>query len=83
MERRVGDKAPTPATGGRGRRPQGGLPKLIQCPFEVWIDGAPCDRFYDVRDAIAAARAVKRDNPKLAVVVSDMRTRKLVVEIEA
>jgi hypothetical protein len=32
--------------------------KLIECPFEVRIDGVVHDQFYNVRDALASARAV-------------------------
>jgi hypothetical protein len=38
-----------------GERPA----KLIECPFVVRIDGAAYDQFYDVRDALASARAAK------------------------
>ena len=82
MERGVDAKSAKSAMIGRGRRPQGDPTKLVQHSFGVWIAGTPCDQFYDLRDAIAAAQFVKRDNPKLAVVVSDFRTRKLMVEIE-
>ncbi len=56
--------------------------KLIKCPFEVRIDGEPHDRFYDLRDAMASGRVAKLDNPNASVVVVDVTTRKLVVEIE-
>jgi hypothetical protein len=55
--------------------------KLIECPFDVKIDGVPYDRFYDVRDALAVARAIKRKNPSAAVVVTDTTTSKLVIDI--
>ena len=57
--------------------------KLIKCPFEVRIDGAPHDQFYDLRDAIASARTAKRSNPQSIVVVTDVRTGTLVFEVEA
>ena len=56
--------------------------KLIKCPFEVRIDGEPHDRFYDLRDAMASGRVAKRNNPMSIVVIADVTTRKLVVEIE-
>ena len=55
--------------------------KLVACPFEVRIDGALHDRFYDLRDAVTSARIAKRDNPTRAVVVTDVRTRKVVFEL--
>ena len=57
--------------------------KLIKCPFEVRIDGAPNDQFYDLRDAMASARIAKRNNPMSIVLVADVRTGKLVFEVEA
>jgi hypothetical protein len=56
--------------------------KLIKCPFEVRIDGALYDQFYDVRDALASARAAKRNKLGSTVVVTDVRTRKLVIEVK-
>ena len=56
--------------------------KLVACPFEVRIDGALHDRFYDLRDAVTSARIAKRDNPTRAVVVIDVRTGKIVFELE-
>jgi hypothetical protein len=57
--------------------------KLIKCPFEVRIDSAPHDRFYDLRDATTSARIAKRKNPMSIVVVTDTRTGKLMIELEA
>ena len=57
--------------------------KLIKCPFEVRIDGAPHDRFYDLRDAMASARIAKRDNPMSIVSVVDVTTGKLMIEVKA
>jgi hypothetical protein len=57
-------------------------PKLVACPFEVRVDGASHDRFYDVRDAMMSARALKKRNPSATVLVVDTRTRKLVIEID-
>ncbi len=55
--------------------------KLVDCPFEVRIDGLSHDQFYDLRDAIASARAVKRSRPSSAIVVTDARTEKLLLEV--
>jgi hypothetical protein len=57
--------------------------KLIKCPFEVRIDGAPHDQFYDLRDAAASARIAKRKNPVSIVVVIDVTTEKMMIEVEA
>ncbi len=57
-------------------------PKLVACPFEVRADGLTHDRFYDVRDAMMSARALKKGNPSATVLVIDTRTRKIVIEIE-
>ena len=57
--------------------------KLIKCPFEVRIDGEPHDRFYDLRDAMASGRVAKLGNPKASVVVVDVTTGKLMIEVEA
>jgi hypothetical protein len=43
----------------RTASPQPCRTKLIECPFEVHIDGVSRDQFYDVRDATAAARTAK------------------------
>jgi hypothetical protein len=56
--------------------------KLVSCPFEVHVDGARRDQFYDVRDATASARLAKRVNPRACVVVMDARTGKLVAEMQ-
>jgi hypothetical protein len=40
------------------------------------------DQFYDVHDAVASARQAKRDKPRSTVVVTDVRTGKLVIEVE-
>jgi hypothetical protein len=56
--------------------------KLVKCPFDDWIDGALHDSFYDVRDALGHALVAKRNNPKSTIVVSDMRTGRLTLEVE-
>jgi hypothetical protein len=57
-------------------------PRLVACPFEVRVDGGTHDRFYDVRDAMASARAYKTKNLSATVLVVDSRTGKLVIEID-
>jgi hypothetical protein len=65
------------------KRADGARPvKLIECPFVVRIDGMVYDQFYDVRDALASARAAKKDKLSSSVVVTDVRTDKLVIEVE-
>jgi hypothetical protein len=56
--------------------------RIIKCPMEVRINGALHDQFYDVRDAIASARIAKRNNPTSLVVVTDVKTGKLIIEFE-
>ena len=51
-----------------------GLTKLIDHPFVVQINGQPLDEFYDVRDAIGAARRAKRDHPFATIAVVDIRS---------
>ncbi len=51
--------------------------------FEVRIDGGPHDQFYDLRDAAASARIAKQKNPVSIVVVIDVTTGKLMIEVEA
>jgi hypothetical protein len=41
------------------------------------------NQFYNLRDATASARIAKRKNPMSIVVVADMRTGKLMIELEA
>ncbi len=60
-----------------------GQSRLIECPFEVRVDGAVYDRFYDVRDAVASARAIKKTRLSASIVVTDGRTGKLVIEVQA
>lgn len=55
---------------------------LSECPFKVRIDDAAYDRLYDVRDAVASTRAAKRKKLGSIVVVTDVRTDKLVIEVE-
>ena len=57
--------------------------KFIECPFEVCIDGRLHDQFYDLRDATTSARSAKQSYPGSTVTVTDARTRKLVIQIEA
>jgi len=50
------------------------------CIAGTWL--GPHDQFYDLRDAIASARSAKRSNPMSIVVIADVRTGKLVFEID-
>lgn len=59
-----------------------GQSRLIECPFEVRVDGAVYDR-YDVRDALASARAAKKTRLSASIVVTDGRTGKLVIKVQA
>ncbi len=56
---------------------------MIECPFEVRVDGVVFDRFYDVRDTVASARAIKKTRLSASIVVTDGRTGKLVIEVQA
>jgi hypothetical protein len=56
--------------------------KLVECPYEVRIDGVLRDQFYDVRDAIAVARTIKQKNPTSTVIIVDVRTGKVAIEFE-
>jgi hypothetical protein len=80
MEADADDKAGEKASRNQ-RRTSGGRSRLIECPFEVRVDGVVHDRFYDVRDAVASARAVKKTKLSATVVVTDVRTGKLVIEV--
>jgi hypothetical protein len=60
--------------------PHGG--KLIPCPYAVIVDGRVRDQFYDVRDAVAAARSIRKQSPASDVVVTDTRTGRLKIEID-
>ncbi len=60
----------------------GSQAKLVACPFEVRIDGALHDQFYDVRDAAAIAKAARKSHPMSAIVIMDARTGKLVLELD-
>ena len=81
VETDVEDKAQVEALTAPPQR-SGGPSKLVACRFEVRIDGNPHDQFYDVRDATASARIAKRLNPASVVVVTDVRTGKLVIHVE-
>jgi hypothetical protein len=82
MEADADDKAGESASLNQ-RGTLGGRSRLIECPFEVRVDGVVHDRFYDVRDAVASARAVKKAKLSATVVVTDVRTGKLVIEVRA
>jgi hypothetical protein len=81
METNADDKAGE-KTSSNHRTTSGSRSRLIECPFEVRVDGVVHDHFYDVRDAMASARAVKKTKLSSTVVVTDVRTGKLVIEIE-
>jgi hypothetical protein len=82
METDVDEKAQVEVLTARPQR-SGDPYKLVACPFEVRIDGTRHDQFYDVRDAVSSARIAKRLNPASVVVVTDVRTEKLVIHVEA
>lgn len=56
--------------------------KLVECPFEIRVDGILHDRFYDVRDAVAVARQIKETKRAADVMVIDARTNRLVVKVD-
>ena len=51
-------------------------------PYAVCVAGARRGAFEDLRDAIASARLAKRDNCHAAVIVTDVATGQIVIEIE-
>jgi hypothetical protein len=53
--------------------------KPIWCPFDVRIDGATHDHFYELRDATASDQVAKRKNPMATVVVTDVTKGKLMI----
>jgi hypothetical protein len=55
--------------------------RLVSCPYKVLVNGVVVDEFYDVRDAIAAARAAKTKNPNSSIKVSDAPSGRLIVEV--
>jgi hypothetical protein len=75
QSRSVGRSAAATPAGSSGGR-------VIPCPYVVIVDGQVRDQFYDVRDAVAAARAIRKQNPAFDVVVTDTRTGRLKIEIE-
>ena len=85
MQGNSGNEVQDRSAAAAARRPQSEAlsSKLIKCPFEVRIDGEPHDRFYDLRDAMASGRVAKRNNPMSIVVVVDVTTGKLMIEVEA
>jgi hypothetical protein len=62
------------------RKPDRGvaMPKA----FEVRVDGARHGAFVEVRDAIDAAKIVKREHPQSIVGVHDAATGQVVVEAD-
>jgi hypothetical protein len=67
-------QAPTPPTAPTA-------PRLVSCPFVVLVDDEPRDSFYDVRDAVFAARELQRAAPGARVTVTDTRTGRLLIEV--
>ena len=67
-------QAKSAAAAGQRRQLHARSSKFIKFPFEVRIDGAPHDQYYDLRDATASARVAKRKNPISIVVVADVTT---------
>jgi hypothetical protein len=55
--------------------------KLVNCPYKVLLNGEIIDDFYDVRDAVAAARNAKSNQPYSHVKVSAEPSGRLIVEI--
>jgi hypothetical protein len=66
-------QAPTP--------PAAHAPWLVSCPFVVLVNGEARDSFYDVRDAVFAARELQRASPASRVTVTDTRTGRLMIEV--
>ena len=58
------------------------MPKLVSCPFVVLVNGEAHDSYYDVRDAVFAARELQRAAPGARVKVTDTRTGKLKIKLE-
>jgi hypothetical protein len=56
-------------------------PRLVSCPFVVLLNGEAHDSFYDVRDAVFAARELQRASPASRVTVTDTRTGRLLIEV--
>jgi hypothetical protein len=50
-------QAKSAAAAGQRRQLHARSSKFIKFPFEVRIDGAPHDQYYDLRDATASARS--------------------------
>lgn len=58
-----------------------GVKKLVNCPYKVMVNGEIEDEFYDVRDAIGYARAVKAKRTDSQIWVSDKCNGRLIIEI--
>jgi hypothetical protein len=55
--------------------------RLVNCTYKVLLNGEMIDEFYDVRDAIAAARLLKAKNLSSQVRVSDGSSGRLVIKV--
>jgi hypothetical protein len=55
--------------------------RLVNCAYKVLLNGKIIDEFYDVRDAIAAARLLKAKKLSGQVRVSDGPSGRLVIEV--
>lgn len=55
---------------------------LLARPYEVSMQGRRLGGFEDLRDAIAAARIIKREHPLTFVIVTDVATGQVVIEVE-
>jgi hypothetical protein len=55
--------------------------RLVSCQYKVLLNGSIIDEFYDVRDAISAARVTKARKPNSHVFVSDEPSGRLIVEL--
>lgn len=67
--------------GGNTAKPSSSLNRLISCPYKVLVNSNIIDEFYDVRDAISAARNTKAKNPNSQVIVCDEPSGRLIIEV--
>lgn len=55
--------------------------RIVNCPYKVMMDSEIIDEFYDVRDAIAAARTLKMKDPQSHVNVLAEPSGKLILQV--